>query len=47
MAVLDGRHAAEERERTAEIKASLLPPRSALGTQRIDTGKQNASRRAR
>ena len=40
MAVLDGRHANEERERTAEIKASLMPPRSGMARAPLDTGKK-------
>ena len=43
MAVLDGRHANEERERIANIKASLLPPRSSLARKGLDSGKKSTS----
>ena len=43
LGVLEGRHGAEERERIAEIKASLLVPRAALQFRpRIDTGRAKA-----
>ena len=43
LGVLEGRQGAEERERIAEIKASLLVPRAALQNRpRIDTGRGKA-----
>ena len=41
--ILDGRHSTEEREIVAEIKKSLLVPRSAAGMRtRLDSGRTKA-----